>query len=183
MRILLEKLTWQRTEAVRVSPSELKYIQNKKLREKGEYYKTINRKAVQAKQAIVLSNNNLPVGSKRANSLEFMHEKFSDFMQEIDKLPIEEKENMSDEDLWNYFKARFKDQKEMYEACLDDVIEHATSSYNYIGNLYAKFNRPSTTLETIREVEEETAEASATPTNDFIDQFAADEPIDPFDVD
>ena len=71
----------------------------------------------------------------------------------------------------------------MYEACLDDVIEHATSSYNYIGNLYAKFNRPSTTLETIREVEEETAEASATPTNDFIDQFAADEPIDPFDVD
>jgi hypothetical protein len=161
--------------------SDITNLEHKKFKQNWQLEQKINdclnaRKLIyNALVGIDRSNENQPVGSKSAQSLEVIQTDYKDFFQKIPFVRDEYNKLAIGERL-DRLRDNFDAQKDLDESCLEDIDTYLEQSITYLIDIQEKFKEANPHPDILRAVDEATRDVSATPTSDFIDNLPTEEP-------
>jgi len=120
-------------------------------------------------------NTGKSFGSSNAKSIYTLKRLFGDLFEKVD-FDRQEFNQLNGTEKWENLKEHFKNQNEMDEVCLQELVDFSHQSADYFKRLRAKMDSPLRSELDLITAQRETQNVSVTPTSDFVDNVDQDLP-------
>jgi len=114
-------------------------------------------------------------GSSNAKSLDTLKRYYADLFEKV-AFEREEFDQLNGTERWAKLKEHFENEKEMDEACLEQLIDFAQQNSAFFKRLRANMDSPLRSERDLLTAQAETQNVSVTPTSDFVDNVDQDLP-------
>jgi len=153
-----------------------------KIELKRNQYKAAEKWGARALKGYKNESNGKSFGSSNAKSIYALKRYFADLFENV-AFEREEFEELNGTERWAKLKEHFENQKEMDEACLEQLIDFAHQNAEFFERLRANLDSPLRSQRDLLRAQAETQNVSVTPTADFVDNVDLDLPNYTDDID